>query len=124
MHVDLKQLAAGNSDEESMNAVTPIQLRATTHACARYAQRVLGMDVGELHVHNDPALRGRCERGIARLLERAQQRATAEGGQLWIAGTRALVIANAHVVTLIVASHRKGFSKKFFRRFAESRKAA
>jgi len=55
-----------------MNAAPPISRRPTTHACARYAQRVLGMQVGELDILGNPALRGRCARGIERLLQRAR----------------------------------------------------
>lgn len=85
---------------------------------------MLGKSVGETDIHSDPALRGRCARGIARLSERARWEGHIEGGEIWIAGTRALLIKNACVVTLIVAPTSKGFSKKFFRRHAAVERAA
>ena len=101
-----------------------LSLRATTHACARYAQRVLGLSVGDAHLHDNSALRSRCARGIARLLERARWEGGTEDGEIWIAGTRALVIANARVVTLIVAPTSRGLPKRFFRRYAAVARAA
>lgn len=121
-NVDLKQPAPQGSEDKSMNDV--LSLRATNHACTRYAQRVLGMDVEERHLRANSVLRGRCARGIARLLQRARPGETTERGEVWIAGTRALVITNACVITLIVAPTSKGFPKRFFRRHAAVERAA
>lgn len=104
--------------------VVVIDTRATAHACLRYAQRVLGMEIRECDLRNDPALRGRCARGIARLLERASPEGTVDGAEIRVAGTRALVIMNACVVTLIVAPTSKGFGKKFFRQYGAGARAA
>ncbi len=95
----------------------------TAHACLRYAQRVLGMHIDHDDLQKDAALRGRCERGIARLLERADCGKT-EDGEIWVTRTRALVVENAHVVTLLVAPTSKGFRKRFFRRHGSPARAA
>jgi hypothetical protein len=85
--------------------------RPTTHACLRYAQRVLGMTIEEEHLRADFALRGRCARGIGRLLERAVCARREESLEIWITGTRAIIVRNAHVLTILVASKTRGFGK-------------
>jgi hypothetical protein len=120
--VDFTQRPRRGSDEKGMNAGP--SLHATTHACTRYAQRVLGINVGEAHLHGDSKLRGRCARGIARLLERAHWEARTEDADIWIAGTRALVVKNACVLTVLTGPTKKRLSKKIFRRALASRQAA
>ena len=97
--------------------------RATAHACLRYAQRVLGLSLDENALRGDPALRGRCERGIARLLERSS---CARKGdvEVWVARTRALVVQNSRILTVLVAPSSRGFGKRFFRRPSDVRSEA
>jgi hypothetical protein len=98
-----------------MNTVLTPRPRPTAHACLRYAQRVLGMTVDELQLHTDRALRGRCERGIGRLMERAVRARQDDRVEVWVARTRAMIVRDAHVVTLLVAPSSKGFGKRFLR---------
>jgi hypothetical protein len=73
------------------------------------------MTLEEDRLRADPALRGRCERGIARLLERAV-RAHEDGSvEVWVTRTRAMIIRDAHVLTLLVAPTSRGFGKRFLR---------
>jgi hypothetical protein len=96
-------------------ALTPPP-RPTAHACLRYAQRVLGMTVDECQLRADRVLRGRCERGIGRLMEGAV-RAHQDGRvEVWVARTRAMIVQDAHVITLLVAPSSKGFGKRFLRK--------
>jgi hypothetical protein len=82
----------------------------------RYAQRVLGLTVDERHLREHPALRGRCERGIARLLERASRaRKDDDEVEVWVARTRALVVRRSKVLTVLVAPSERGFGKRFLR---------
>ena len=90
-------------------------VHATAHACLRYAQRVLGMRLDEQRLRDDPDLRGRCERGIARVMERASC-ARREGDiEVWVVRTRALVVTDSRVLTVLVALTNRGFGKRFFR---------
>jgi hypothetical protein len=89
--------------------------RATSHACVRYAQRVLGLSLDEHELRRRPALRSRCERGIARLLERASFARKEEHVEVWVARTRALVVSDSCVITVLVAPTSKGFGKRFYR---------
>jgi hypothetical protein len=85
--------------------------RPTTHACLRYAQRVLGMTIDEDRLMQDAALRGRCARGIGRLLERASCARRSDDAEIWVARTRALVVKNSRVLTILVAPKRRGSAK-------------
>ena len=89
--------------------------RPTSHACLRYAQRVLGMTIEQEQLRANPALRGRCARGIGRLLERAALVRKDGGTEIWVTGTRAMIVQNANVITLLVASSSRGFGKRFRR---------
>jgi hypothetical protein len=90
----------------------------------RYAQRVLGMTVDELELRADRALRGRCERGIGRLMERAVVARRDGRVEIWVARTRAMVVQDARVITLLVAPSSKGFGKHFLRKAPTEHRAA
>lgn len=85
--------------------------RPTTHACLRYAQRVLSMTIEEEQLRADLPLRGRCARGIGRLLKRAVCARKDGNLEIWIVGTRAIIVRNAYVLTILVASKSRGFGK-------------
>ena len=107
-----------------MNIAPTSPPRPTAHACLRYAQRVLGMTVDEHQLRADRALRGRCERGIGRLMESAV-RARQDGRvEVWIVRTRAMIVEDAHVITLLVAPSSKGFGKRFLRTAPTNHRAA
>jgi len=89
--------------------------RATAHACLRYAQRVLGMTLDEEQLRTNWALRGRCERGIERLMERALCARKGDDIEVWVARTRAMVVQYARVLTVLVAPTSRGFGKRFLR---------
>jgi len=91
------------------------ETRATAHACVRYAQRVLGLSLDEQDLRQRPALRGRCERGIARLMERASCARKSDDVEVWVARTRALVVKDSRVLTVLVAPTSRGFGKRFRR---------
>jgi hypothetical protein len=92
-------------------------LKSTLHACARYAQIVLGLNVGDRDLLADPKLYGRCSRGIDRLLERALPAGCLEDGRaLLVVGTRALVVYDGRVMTIMAApAHAKRFGKRLLR---------
>ena len=90
-------------------------VRATAHACLRYAQRVLGLGLADEQFGGDRALRGRCERGIERLLERAEFARKEGEVEVWVARTRALLVQDTRVLTVLVAPTNRGFGKRFFR---------
>ena len=121
-NVDFKQPEPRGPDEKGMDG--DLSLHVTTHACTRYAQRVLGLHVGQAHLLGDPALHGRCTRGVARLFERARLEVATADADIWIAGTRALVIQNGCVLTVITGSTSKELAKKFYRRSMAPRRAA
>jgi hypothetical protein len=82
------------------------------------------MTVDEVQLRADWALRGRCERGIGRLMERAV-RAREDGPvEIWVARTRAMIVRDAHVITLLVAPSDKGFGKRLLRKGRTDRRAA
>ena len=91
--------------------------RPTLHACARYAQIVLGMQVGDRELINDPKLFGRCARGIERMVERARpsQGLLPDGRALLVVGTRALVVHGGRVMTVLSAPNARGFGKRLLR---------
>jgi hypothetical protein len=89
--------------------------RATAHACLRYGQRVLGLHLDDEQLRNDWALRRRCERGIDRLLDRAQLARKDGEVEVWVARTRALLVQESRVLTVLVAPTSRGFGKRFFR---------
>jgi len=91
-------------------------VRVTAHACLRYAQRVLGLELGEAELGRDRALRGRCERGIMRLMERAECARKGDDVEVWVARTRALIVKDARVLTVLVARSSRGFGKRIFRK--------
>jgi hypothetical protein len=90
-------------------------VQATAHACLRYAQRVLGMRLDEQQLRDDPDLRGRCGRGIARLMGRASCARRDGDIEVWVARTRALVVTDSRVLTVLVAFTNRGFGKRFSR---------
>ena len=90
-------------------------VQATAHACLRYAQRVLALRLDEQRLRDAPDLRGRCERGIARLMDRASCARRDGDIEVWVARTRALVVTDSRVLTVLVAPTNRGFGKRFFR---------
>ena len=92
-------------------------LKPTLHACARYAQIVLGLNVGDRDLLADSKLYGRCSRGIDRLMERALPAGTLDDGRaLLLVGTRALVVHDNRVMTIMAAPHNaKRFGKRLLR---------
>ena len=93
----------------------PPAVQATAHACVRYAQRVLGISLDEQRLREELALRRRCERGIGRLMERASCARRDADIEVWVARTRALIVAESRVLTVLVAPTSRGFGKRFFR---------
>ena len=102
------------TDDRLVAACAPAA-RPTAHACLRYAQRVLGRTLDEGQLRADPLLRARCERGIARLLVRAVCARRDGGIEVWVARTRAMIVQDAHVLTVLVAATDRGFGKRFLR---------
>jgi hypothetical protein len=90
-------------------------VRATAHACLRYGQRVLGLPLEEEQIRRDWALRRRCEGGITRLMERAHLARTDGEVDVWVARTRALVVRDQSVLTVLVSATSRGFGKRFSR---------
>lgn len=93
------------------------ELEPTLHACARYAELVLGRRVHERDLLRDAKLLGRCARGLQRLADKAQpepERLEEAGRTLLLVGTRALVLQGRRIMTLLVAPPR-GFSKRLLR---------
>src|SRR5678816_4589840 len=79
-----------------------MKLRATVHACTKYAQVVLGLSVNDRDLVANPKLHGRCSRGIERLVERAQPAPESfadPGRSLLVVGTRALVVQEGEGMT-------------------------
>ena len=97
---------------------TTSRIRVSAHAALRYAQRVLHLDIDETRLRRERALLGRCERGVARILDRASRRSNGDV-DVWLAGTRALVVKDGFVLTVLVAPSAKGFSKFFLRRYGD-----
>jgi hypothetical protein len=93
-------------------------IRVSAHAALRYAQRVLELRIDEHALRRDRALRARCERGVCRLFFRALPRSNGDV-DVWVTGTRALVVKDGWVLTVLVARNAKGFSKFFLRRFGD-----
>lgn len=92
-------------------------LEPTLHACARYAELVLGRRVDERDLLRDAKLLGRCSRGLLRLADKAQaepERLAEAGRTLLLVGTRALVLQGRRIMTILVAPPR-GFSKRLLR---------
>ena len=118
MNVATTQLHATPEARPSLHLVaSPAPaVRATAHACLRYAQRVLRLELGEEQLRRDRALRGRCERGIERLLQRAECARKGDDVEVWVARTRALIVKDSRVLTVLIAPSSRGFGKRFFRR--------
>jgi hypothetical protein len=73
------------------------------------------MSLDEWELRADWALRGRCERGIDRLLDRAELACEDHDGAVWVVWTRALIVRNARVITVLVSSTSRGFGERFHR---------
>ena len=98
-------------------ATSSTSLKPTLHACARYAQIVLGLPVSDRDLMSDPKLFGRCSRGIERLVERAKpsKETLPDGRALLVVGTRALVVHGGRVMTVLTAPNARGFGKRLLR---------
>jgi len=106
--------AACSSNQDQRRAK---DLKPTLHACARYAQIVLGLPVGDRDLMSDPKLYGRCARGIERMIERSQpsKELLPDGRALLVVGTRALVVHGGRVMTVMSAPNARGFGKRLLR---------
>lgn len=96
---------------------SPDAPKPTHHACARYAQVVLGLRVNDRDLASDPKLYGRCARGVERLVARATpaKETLPDGRALLVVGTRALVVHDGRVMTLMAAPSARGFGKRLLR---------
>jgi hypothetical protein len=73
------------------------------------------MSLDEQRLREDLVLRGRCERGIGRLMDRASCARSDGDVEVWVARTRALIVTNSRVLTVLVAHTSRGFGKRFLR---------
>ena len=86
--------------------------RISEHARLRYAERILGRKLSYRRLLSDPKLHGRVRRGILRLLEGATEVGLDGDAAIFVNRSRALVIKNDCIVTVLASGTTGGFSKK------------
>ena len=90
----------------------------TIHACLRFAQRVLQLDVSdEEELIAQPPLLARCRRALDRIARGGTRYGDHACGCI-VAGVRALVVRGGVVVTCVTAGAREGFTSASLRRLA------
>ena len=107
---ELNQLAANDAPTRS-NDILPA-LGVTLHAMERYSERISEQLVSGQELLWNRKLSRRIANGVARILKNATHWGRDDNGVVFVVRTRAVVVRDGRVVTVLRASGPLGFTRR------------
>jgi hypothetical protein len=100
-----------NDVPPTRNDILP-NFRVTLHAMERYSQRISKKPIAQRALLSNPKLSRRLANGVARILKNATHWGRSRDALVFVARTRAVIVRDGHVVTVIRAAGPLGFTRQ------------
>jgi len=100
-----------NDVPPTRNDILP-NFRVTLHAMERYSQRISKKPIAHRALFSNPKLSRRLANGVARILKNATHWGRSRGALVFVARTRALIVRDGQIVTVLRSSSPRGFTSR------------